>query len=184
MWFTETPWPPIAILFFGGLVLFGIGWQTQQAKWMAGVALCLVLAAVVWVVERSIVLPSEIVEAHLSELVAAFQKNDDPGTVQHLSAGLDALPLVLLAKVSLDKVDLAEGYRLTDMQVTMLANDTGAQSHFRVNGVISIQSQGNLGTKPFRFMGYWRLEKGAWKLYKIDDLDPISGKVLNRFGML
>lgn len=184
MWFTETPWPPVGILLFVSLILFGIGWQTQRTSWMAGVGLCLAAAWGVWLVEGWIVTPSEVVESRVTKLVAAFQKNDEAATVRHLSAGLDAIPLVLLAKLAVATVDLDEGYRLTDMQITLHSNDTAATSHFRVNGNIRMATQGNLGPKPFRFMGYWRLEKGEWKLHKIDDLDPITGEVLNRYELL
>lgn len=184
MWFTETAWPPLMIL---GLVAVGFLWaalQTQAAKWLIAIGVCVVLAIAVWFVEQSIVTPSEQVEANLLAMVEAFQKNDEPATLQYISTAPASAGLVALAKIAIKLVDMDDGYSVSDIQIRTMANETAATSHFRVNGTIAMSSQGSLGHKPFRFLGQWRLETGQWRLTAIEDLDPINGKALNRFEML
>lgn len=184
MWFTETPWPPIAIL---GLVALGSLFafvQTQTVKWLMPALVCVVLAFVVWTVERSIVTPGEKVEGALLAMVDAFQKKNEAGTLRYISPAPASEKLVILAKTAIKLVDVREGYTVSDIQVKTMANDTAATSHFRVNGTISIPTQGNIGHQPFRFNGKWRLEGGEWRLTEIEDLNPINGEVLNRFNLL
>ena len=182
MWFTETPWPPIAILMLvaAGFLLALI--QTQAGKWLIAAGVCVVLAMAVWFVERAIVTPAERVEANLIAMVQAFQKNDQAGMVKCISQTNQKL--VLLATAALTVVDLDEGYSLSDIQISTQANATIATSHFRLNGTIHTPAFGNVGHKPFRFRGKWRIEAGEWRLTDIEDLDPITGKVLDRFGEL
>lgn len=182
MWFTETPWPPMAILGLVGMGLLFAAIQTQRGKWLVAVGLCVVLAIAIWWIEAAIVTPGEQVEANLLAMVGAFQKNDEPGTLKFISPASPTL--VLLVKVAVPFVDLDEDYRVTDIQVATQANHTLATSHFRVNATIRMPTQGNLGRKPFRFNGTWRIEAGQWKLTKIEELDPINGKVLDRFHLL
>jgi len=184
MWFTETPWPPIAIL---GLVALGslfAAMQTQASRWLVSAILCLLLAAVIWAVERSIVTPAERVEGSLLAMIDAFQKKNETQTLRYISPAPASAGLVALAKTAIKLVDVKDGYTVSDIQINTIANDTAATSHFRVNGTISVPSQGNLGHRPFRFNGKWRLEGGEWRLTEIEELDPINGEVLNRFHML
>lgn len=184
MWFTETPWPPIAIL---GLVALGslfAAMQTQAIKWIATAVVCVVLALVVWTVERVIVTPGEMVEGSLLALIDAFQKKNEAQTLRYISPAPASAGLIALAKTAIKSVDVRDGYSVSDIQIKTIANDTAATSHFRVNGTISTPAHGSLGHKPFRFIGKWRLEGGEWHLTEIEELDPINGEVLNRFNML
>lgn len=184
MWFTETPWPPIAILGLVSFVLLAVALQTQRGKWLVAAGLCVALAIAVWFTERAIVTPGEQVERNLLAMIDAFQRNDEPGTLKFISPAPASAGLVALTKVGLNLVDLDEGYRVTDLQIQTLANKTAATSHFRVNATFRMPSQGNLGHIPFRFNGKWRVEAGQWRLTEIEELDPINGEVLNRFHML
>ena len=182
MWFTETPWPPIAIL---GVVALGFllaAFQTQQAKWLIAIGLCAVLAMATWFIERAIITPGERVEANLLAMIDAFQKNDEPGTLKYISPANK--PLITLAQLGIKVVDIEPGYSVSDIQIKTIANDTAATSHFRLVGSITVATQGNFGRKPFRFNGHWRIEAGEWRLTEIEELDPINGKVLNRWNML
>jgi hypothetical protein len=184
MWFTETPWPPIAILGLAGGAFLFAALQTQRGKWLVAVGVCLVLALAVWFIERAIVTPGEQVEGNLLALVEAFQKNDEAGTLKHISTGPNSLGLAVLVKLAILSVDIDPDYRITDVQIQTQAHDTAATSHFRVNANIHMPTQGNLGHKPFRFLGKWRIEAGQWRLTEIAELDPINGKVLDRFHLL
>ena len=182
MWFTETPWPPIAILGLVGGAFLVTALQTQRGKWLIATVLCAVLAIAVWFIEAAIVTPGEQVEANLLAMVRAFQKNDDPGTLQFISPG--SPKLMLLAKMAIPMVDINEDYRITDVQIQTFANNTGATSHFRLNATVQTPTQGNVGHLPLRFNGKWRIEAGQWRLTEIEELDPINGKALNRFDQL
>ena len=184
MWFTETPWPPIAVLGLVALASLFAAMQTQTSKWLISVFLCLGLAVFVWAVERSIVTPGEKVEGSLLAMVDAFQKKNEVQTLRYISPAPASAGLVALAKTAIKLVDVKNGYTVSDIQIKTFANDTAATSHFRVNGTISVPSQGDLGHRPFRFNGKWRLEGGEWRLTEIEELDPINGEVLNRFHML
>ncbi len=184
MWFTETPWPPLAILGLVGAIFLWVALQTQRGKWLVAALVCVVLALAVWFIERAIVTPGEHVEGNLLALVQAFQQNDEPGTLQYISTGPNSLGLVVLAKLAIHSVDIDANYRITDVQIQTQANDTAATSHFRLNATLRMATQGNLGHKPFRFNGKWRIEAGEWRLVEIEELDPINGQVLNRFDML
>lgn len=184
MWFTETPWPPLAIIGLVGALFLWMALQTQRGKWLVAVGVSVVLALAVWFIERAIVTPGEQVEQHLLSLVDAFQKNDEPATLKYISAGPNSLSLVALVKLANAAVDIDPDYRITDVQIQTQANDTAATSHFRVNATLRLPTQGNLGRKPFRFNGKWRIESGEWRLVEIEELDPINGKVLNRLDMV
>lgn len=184
MWFTETPWPPIAVLGMVALSSLFVAMQTQASKWLISVFLCLVLAVAIWAVERSIVTPAEKVEGSLLAMIDAFQKKNEAQTLRYISPAPASAGLATLAKTAIKLVDVKDGYTVSDIQIKTLANDTAATSHFRVNGTISIPSQGNLGHRPFRFNGKWRLEGGEWRMTEIEELDPINGEVLNRFQLL
>lgn len=182
MWFTETPWPPILILSLIGVGFLLVAMQTQHAKWLFAVIVVAVLAVAVWFAERAIVTPAEQVEGNLLAMIDAFQKNNEAEMLKFISPGQPAL--VALAKVGIQVVDMDAGYRVTDVQVKTFADNTAATSHFRVNSTIRMAQQGNLGHNPFRFNGQWQLEAGEWRLTGIEELDPITGEVLNRFDML
>lgn len=184
MWFTETPWPPLAILGLIGVLFLWVALQTQRGKWLVAVGGCVVLALAVWLIERAIITPGEHVERNLLSLVEAFQKNDEPATLKNISTGPNSLGLVALVKLAIHAVDIDPDYRITDVQIQTQANDTAATSHFRVNATLRLPTQGNLGHKPFRFNGKWRVETGEWRLVEIEELDPINGEVLNRFDMV
>jgi len=184
MWFTETPWPPIAILGFIAAGFLFAAMQTQVIKWLVAAGVCLLLAVGVWGIERAIITPGERVEANLSAMVRAFQQKDEPGTLRYISSAPASAGLVALAKLGIKSVDLKDGYSVSDIQIKTFANNTAATSHFRVNGTIGTPSQGNLGHKPFRFNGKWRIEAGEWRMTEIEELDPINGEVLNRTHML
>lgn len=182
MWFTETAWPPIIILSLAGVACLLVAMQTQNAKWLVALGLVVIAAVAVWFVEKSIVTPREQVENHLLSMIDAFQKNNEAQTVSYISPGSPGL--VALAKLGIQVVDVDPGYRVTDVQIKTIANETAATSHFRFNATIRMPSQGNLGHQPLRFNGKWRIEAGQWRLTEIEELDPINGEVLNRFHLL
>lgn len=182
MWFTETAWPPIVMLSIVAVACGLAAMLSQRGKWLVAAGLVVVLAGVVWYVEKLIVTPAEQVEANLLAMIDAFQKNNEAETISYISP--QSKGLVALAKLGIQVVDVEPGYRVTDIRVTTIANDTAATSHFRVNATIRMPSQGNLGHQPLRFNGKWRVEAGQWRLTEIEELDPIHGEPLNRFHLL
>ena len=182
MWFTETAWPPIILLSVVAVACVLAAIQTQRAKWLVAAGLVVLLAGAVWYVEKLIVTPSEQVEGNLLAMIDAFQKNNEAQTISYISPGSKGL--VALAKLGIQVVDVEPGYRVTDIRVNTIANNTAATSHFRLNATIRMPSRGNLGHQPLRFNGKWRIEAGQWRLTEIEELDPIHGEPLNRFHLL
>lgn len=182
MWFTETAWPPIILLSIVAVACVLAAMQTQRAKWLVAAGLVVLLAGAVWYVEKLIVTPAERVEGNLLAMIDAFQKNNEAQTLAFISPASKGL--VALAKLGIHVVDVEPGYRVTDIRVSTIANDTAATSHFRLNATVRMPSQGNLGHQPLRFNGKWRVEAGQWRLTEIEELDPIHGEPLNRFHLL
>jgi hypothetical protein len=184
MWFTETAWPPI-VLFLCGAIVLGVLWSgAQRTGYLVG-AVGLVLASVVaWMIEGAVVTDREQVEDATTDIVRQFQLNHPQETLAYVSESPQAIPLRMLVTTALDAVDVAPDVHVTDVQVRLLSEGTRAQSHFRVNGTVSLKNRGSVGHHPFRFQSTWQKENGGWKMLSIEDLDPITGKTLNRFNSM
>ncbi len=192
MWFTETPWPPI-LLFVCGAVVLGILWsQAQRTVYLAGIAGLLLLSGGTYAVEQMIVTDRERLEFSTVDIVRQFQLNNRDATLAYISESPQALTLRALAAAAIDNVDISPDVHVTDIQVTMLAEGTRGSVHFRVNGTISLKGHGNAGHHPLRFRALWQQEPApdlskananekVWRMLEIEDLDPITGRSLNRF---
>lgn len=172
MWFTETPWPPIALV--GGLAVFLFAAWTQNARksYLAGVAGCLVAGIGFYVLEKAIVTDREQVTARLMELTTAFQKNDAEATLNCFSG--TAIKERLLAVWALETVDVDDDLRITDIDVDLKAEGTRAKSHFRANG--TIHALGYSGHQPSRWMLTWEKEDGSWKVVEVERLNVVNGE--------
>ena len=193
MWFTETPWPPI-LLFVCGAVVLGILWsQAQRMAYLAGIAGLLLLSGGTYAVERMIVTDREQLEFSTVDIVRQFQLNNRDATLAYISESPQAMTLRALAAAAIDNVDVTSDVHVTDIQVTMQAEGTRGSVHFRVNGTISLKGHGNAGHHPMRFRALWQQEPApdlskananekVWRMLEIEDLDPITGRSLNRFN--
>ncbi len=190
MWFTETPWPPIIGLCVVGVLLFLGGLSQRKAVFLAGVALCLALCGVVFVVEQQIVTERERVEQRLLDFAAAFQQDSmrqglvnlvvpgpEPASLSHISASADGTRR--MAEAALKLVDLPEAVRISDVRTTMSNNDSRAVTQFRASATVRAGSSADVGVhQPTRWELTWQREKGDWKILRATRLHFMSGEAL------
>lgn len=190
MWFTETPWPPALGLCVVAVLLF-LGWMSQRKTvFLVGVALCVALCGIVFVVEQQIVTERERVEQTLLDFAAAFQRDSmQPGFVNRLPLGPDpdslsyisatAVSVRLLARAALDFVDLPEQVRISDVRTTMSNNDSRAITHFRASATIKAGIDGTGVHHPSRWELTWQRENGEWKIIRTTRLNFMTGQPLH-----
>ena len=83
-------------------------------------------------------------------------------------------------KLGFATVTRVENLRISDMDVTLLADGSRAKSRFRANGTVEVTGFGNVGHKPSQWMLTWQQEGGLWKVVDVERLDTITGEPLNR----
>jgi hypothetical protein len=193
MWFTETPWPPILILSVFGVLLF-LGWMSQRKTgFLAGVALCVALSGIVFVVERQIVTEQEKVEQRLLDFTAAFQRDSLKRGVLNAVVGggpeLESLKFIQgdevhkLATAALDLVDIQDDVRISDVRTRMTNQDSRAITQFRASATITVSGY-NAARHPSRWELTWVKEGGEWKVLRATRLNFMSGQPMdNPFAM-
>ena len=193
MWFTETPWPPILILCVFGVLLF-LGWVSQRKTgYLAGVALCLALCGLVFVVEQQIVTETERVEQRLLDFTAAFQRDSmQRGLLNAVIGGgpeLESLKFLQgdevrrLATHALDLVDIQDDVRISDIRTKMSNKDSRAITQFRASASVSVSGYG-ASRQPSRWELTWGKEDGEWKVLRATRLNFMSGQPMdNPFAM-
>jgi hypothetical protein len=176
-WFTETAWPPIMILATAagaGLAMF---LSTQRIKYLAMLAPLLALGPVIYAYEQKIVTERERVEQAVSGVAAAFERHDQPATLNYFSA--HAIELRAMAAVAMRLVQASGPLNVTDVSVTMSNRDSRAISHFRVNGPLKTPEFGDVGHRASRWELAWQKEGGDWRIVRVQRLDPISGQEMD-----
>ena len=193
MWFTDTPWPPILILSVLGVLLF-LGWVSQRKTgYLAGVALCVALCGLVFVVEQQIVTETERVEQRLLDFTAAFQRDSmKRGLINAVLGGgpeLESLKFIQgdevrrLATQALDLVDVQDDVRISDIRTRMTNKDSRAITQFRASASVTVAGY-NAVRQPSRWELTWGKEDGEWKVLRATRLNFMSGQPLdNPFAM-
>ena len=193
MWFTETPWPPILIFCVFGVLLF-LGWVSQRKTgYLAGVALCLALCGLVFVVEQQIVTETERVEQRLLDFTAAFQRDSlQRGLLNAVIGGgpeLESLKFLQgdevrrLATHALDLVDIQDDVRISDIRTKMSNKDSRAITQFRASASVTVSGYGAV-RQPSRWELTWGKEDGEWKVLRATRLNFMSGQPMdNPFAM-
>ena len=193
MWFTETPWPPILIICVFGVLLF-LGWVSQRKTgYLAGVALCLALCGLVFVVEQQIVTETERVEQRLLDFTAAFQRDSlQRGLLNAVIGGgpeLESLKFLQgdevrrLATHALDLVDIQDDVRISDIRTKMSNKDSRAITQFRASASITVSGFSAV-RQPSRWELTWGKEDGEWKVLRATRLNFMSGQPMdNPFAM-
>lgn len=190
MWFTETPWPPIIGLTVVGVLLF-LGWLSQRKLvFLGGVALCVVLCGIVFVVERQIVTEREHVEQTLLDFAEAFQRDSmqqgllnlvlggpEPESLRFISASADGMKRMAVAAMNL--VDLPEPVRISDVRTNMSNNDSRAIMQFRASATVKAAGYAEAVHQPTRWELTWQREKGEWKIVRATRLNFMSGAPLD-----
>lgn len=176
MWFTETPWPPILICSVLA-VLLAAAWQaTGRAAHLAGIAALAGAVLAIFLAERWIVTDAEEIEASVSGLTTAFQQKNLEQCLEYISPTAPLYRGMLTAAMNL--VDVGEDLRITDLDVTMKAENSRGVSHFRANATVSVKGYGSQGRQPSRWQLTWQREEGRWRVIRIQRLDPITGEEL------
>ncbi len=193
MWFTETPWPPILILSVLGVLLF-LGWASQRKTgYLAGVALCVALCGLVFVVEQQIVTETERVEQRLLDFTAAFQRDSlKRGLINAVLGGgpeLESLKFIQgdevrrLTTQALDLVDIQDDVRISDIRTRMTNQDSRAITQFRASASVTVSGYSAV-RQPSRWELTWGKEDGEWKVLRATRLNFLSGQPLdNPFAM-
>ncbi len=193
MWFTETPWPPILILSVLGVLLF-LGWMSQRKTgYLAGVALCVALCGLVFVVEQQIVTETERVEQRLLDFTAAFQRDSLQRGLLNAVVGGGPEPESLkfiqgddvrrLATHALDLVDIQDDVRISDIRTRMTNKDSRAITQFRASATVTVSGYNSV-RQPSRWELTWGKEDGEWKVLRATRLNFMSGQPLdNPFAM-
>ncbi len=190
MWFTETPWPPIIGLCVVGVLLF-LGWMSQRkTAFLAGVALCLALCGIVFVIEQKIVTERERVENRLLDFAVAFQQDSlrqglvnlvvpgpEPAALSYISASADGTRR--MAVEALNFVDLPEPVRISDVRTTMSNNDSRAVTQFRASATVKAGGYSDGVRYPTRWELTWQREKGDWKILRATRLQFNTGEALH-----
>ena len=188
MWFTETPWPPILIFCVFGVLLF-LGWVSQRKTgYLAGVALCLALCGLVFVVEQQIVTETERVEQRLLDFTAAFQRDSlQRGLLNAVIGGgpeLESLKFLQgdevrrLATHALDLVDIQDDVRISDIRTKMSNKDSRAITQFRASASITVSGY-SAARQPSRWELTWGKEDGEWKVLRATRLNFMSGQPMD-----
>ena len=190
MWFTETPWPPIIGLIVLGVLLF-LGWLSQRkAFFLAGVALCVALCGIVFVVEQQIVTERERIEQTLLDFAEAFQRDSmqqgvvnlfvpgpEPESVRYISAS--ATSTRGLAAAALNFVDLPEPVRISDVRTTLSNSDSRAITQFRASATVRAGGNADAFHHPTRWELTWQRERGEWRILRATRLNFMSGVPLD-----
>lgn len=191
MWFTETSWPPIIGLCVVGVLLF-LGWMSQRkVMFLVGVALCLALCGIVFVVERQIVTERERVEQALRDFAVAFQQDSmrqglvnmvlpgpEPASLSFISTAAEGTRR--MAETALNIVDLPEPVRISDVRTTMSNNDSRAVTQFRASATVRAGGSADVGVhQPTRWELTWQREKGDWKILRATRLNFMTGVELH-----
>lgn len=174
MWFTETPWPPIVICSVVAAVFLGL-WQTSGRTRHFGIGIGILLVALlIYFLEKGIVTDGEKVEAAVHGLAEAVERDDVEAALAHISqnAALERGQV----KMGLNLIDVEGNLRISDMQVELFSENSRARSHFRANGTIRYAGQPHYS--PTRWVLTWQREGGDWKVTKIERLSPTGGQTI------
>lgn len=180
MWMTENPWPLILVAGLLAMVCVGLWVPSKRGIWLVGAAIFLAAGAGVFVFERMIVTERELVEIHLRDLAAAFQKKDVPRTLGYFSEARDprVLTLKTLIRSAAGMADIGEDLSIKDVSVRLTAGGSRAVARFRANASVTVMNH-NAGPVFTRWEMTWQKEGGAWKIIDIERLHPIKDEVID-----
>jgi len=172
MWFTEDAWTPMFLFGSLGVILAFVAIATQKIKYMALAAILAVVCGAIYIIAQRIVTDAELIEQEIYNLAADFQRNDLPAVISYFSPQEKGLIATATAAVAM--VDIAEDYRITDLQVTTKAENSLAESHFRANVTATVTGYGNVGRQPTRWNVSWQKVAGEWKIIEVKRLSVIG----------
>ncbi len=189
MWFTETAWPPIIGVSVLAVLLF-LGWLRQRRLgFLAGVAFCIALCGILWVLELQIVTERERVEQRLIGLAETFQQESmqcglanlvvpggQPRTLNFVSASANDVRSMVEAALKL--VDIADDVRISDIHTTLSNNNSRATTRFRASATVTVGTYGNVGRQSTRWELTWQREQDEWQVRRATRLHFLTGEPL------
>ena len=170
-------------------MIFFLGWLSRrQTGYLAGVALCLALCGLVFVLEGQIVTERERVQQRLFDFAAAFQRDSlqhglvnlaVDGPVPHTLSFISdsAADIRQMAVRALELVDVQDDVRISDVRTTLTNDNSRATTHFRASATINV-AMGNVGRQPTRWELTWRREEGEWRVLRAQRLNFMTGEPL------
>lgn len=173
MWFLETPWPPIALLLLAAFVLVAIWIVSRNPRLALGAILCVVLCGVVYVVEYFYETPGELIESHVTDVIAAFQDKRTDDTLYYFSESAQIERGLIMWGI--ESITVHDDLRITDVEVQLFSEGSQATSRFRANGTIEGRGFSPV-RQPSHWRFTWRLEGGQWKITRVERLDVVTGE--------
>jgi hypothetical protein len=178
MWFTEDPWPPLMILALLAIV-FGIAWNaTHRGLYLFITAGLIALGGLVFIVEELIETKSEQVEARVYALANAVVDGDPAKVISFISPEAKGLREEIGS--GMEEVDVDEGLRITDVEVTMDDSATQAKTHFRANGMGTLRKTFSHAFTT-RWNVTWKKEGETWRIVQIEQLELYKDEVINEW---
>jgi ketosteroid isomerase-like protein len=175
MWFTEDALTPIFICGVAALVMFWWWCKTSQKAFLQAGIGAVVLAGVIFLVERLIVTESERVEAAVVDIADAFRKKDVAGTLSHFSESAK-IERALVAQAS-KMVDIEDDLRITDTNVQMSDDGTHATIRFRANATARYNQSKDRARTRWEFA--FERQADEWKVTGIKRMHLIKDEYLD-----
>jgi len=169
-WITETPWPGMTLLL--GIAAVSLLLGLRQKAGIAGV--CLILAALLYVVEGAIVTPSEMLDEQLEALRQGFVAGSEEQVFAQISP--TAPELREQAKLGLQRVRVSPLLHIQDVQIVPSADGRTAEVSLRANGPVTDRQSSMLQHAATRWKTGWRQEEGVWKLFRVQRLNLVTGE--------
>ena len=179
MWFTNNPWPPIVLFACLAVVFFAVWTSKRRKVLLVAATAMLLLGGATYVLEQWIVTDEELVEHELFLMTDAFRQHDIEGTLDFFSAQSDPFPSNVRRAGEL--ITEINTLRITDVDVELLAEGSRAKTHFRANGEATAVAVG-LQRFSTRWELTWQREGEAWKVIKVERLDPMTRETISPFS--
>lgn len=178
MWFTEDPFPPMAIAVLLAITTLYI-WMRNGKLASLLIGLCCIGSTVgIYFVEQAIVTEREEIESLTVELSERVTAGDVESTVGYISKQSPEIRAMIAGAMGMVTVEDVE---ITDTSVKITAEGSRAIIRFRANGTVFVKSLSSSQHSPTRWEVTWQRESDQWKIIKVDRLNVING---DRIGIL
>jgi len=174
MWFTETAWPPVLICLVAVVLLLAAWMKRQRIGYLIGIVGLAFVVGGLFLVEERIVTEAERIEANIIDWTAAFQREDVDQTLSYISPQAAAISAIVLTAMEL--VDVQDDLRITDVQITVMNENTRAISRFRANATVDVKGYGNQGRRPSYWEVTWQKQAEQWKVIRVVRLNVVTGE--------
>lgn len=183
MWGTENPWPPIFLLLCAAVLALARFAQRKERKYLLLAGGLIFSTGLALLLDEYVVTPREQVELQARELVSAFQRREASETLAFFSRQVRPAVVPAQARVAMFMVQFPHGIEVKDFSVKLTREETQAVSRFRANSFVSYMG-GEANYFPTRWQFTWQLEQGAWKIVRVQRLDPTSDSEISLFHPL